>query len=63
MKKYLEQVKDRVNNLQVKFVQVLREKNEHADRLAKAPSVEYMLIPSQVLSFVQISPLMDSVSV
>ena len=62
MKKYLEQVKDRVNNLQVKFVQVLREKNEHADRLAKAPLVEYMLIPSQVLSFVQISPLMDSVS-
>ena len=63
MKKYLEQVKDRVNDLQVKFVQVLREEIEHADRLAKAASAEYMLIPSQVLSFIQISPLMDNVSV
>ena len=46
MKKYLEQMKDRVNNLQVKFVQVPREENEHADRLAKAASVEHILIPS-----------------
>ena len=63
MKKYFEQVKDRVNDLQVKFVQIPREKNEHADRLAKAASVEHMLIPSQVLSFIQISPLIDNISV
>ena len=63
MKKYFEQVKDRVNDLQVKFVQIPREKNEYADRLAKAASVEHMLIPSQVLSFIQISPLIDNISV
>ena len=63
MKKYLKQVKDQVNDLQVKFVQVPREENEHADHLAKAALTEHMLIPSQVLSFVQISPLIDDVSV
>ena len=31
MKKYHEQVKDPVNNLQVKFFQIPREKNEHVD--------------------------------
>ena len=31
MKKYLEQVKDRISSLQVKFVQIPREENEHAD--------------------------------
>ena len=46
MKKYLEQVKDRVNDLQVKFVQVPREENEHADHLVKAALAEHMLIPS-----------------
>ena len=39
MKKYFEQVKGRVSNLQVKFVQIEREENEHADRLAKVASV------------------------
>ena len=63
MKKYLEQVKDRVNNLKVKFFQMPREENEHADSLTKATSAEHMLILSQVLSFVQISPLIDNVSV
>ena len=33
MKKYLEQIKDRVNNLQAKFVQIPREENEAADHL------------------------------
>ena len=46
MKKYLEQVKDQVNNYLVKFVQIPREENEHVDRLAKAASAEHMLIPS-----------------
>ena len=63
MKKYLEQVKKRINNLQAKFVQIPREENEQADHLAKAASVEHMLIPSQVLSFVQISPLINGVNV
>ena len=63
MKKYLEQVKDRVNDLQAKFVQIPREKNKHADRLAKAVSAEHMIIPIQVLSFVQISPLIESINV
>ena len=63
MKKYLEQVRDRVNDLQVKFVQIPREENEHTNHLAKATSVEHMLIPSQVLSFIQISPLIDNISV
>jgi len=34
-----------------------------SSRLAKTTSVEHMLIPSQVLSFVQILPLIDGVSV
>jgi len=63
MKKYLEQVKDRVSNLQVKFVQIPREENESVDRLAKATSVERMIIPDQVLSFIQVSSLIDNASV
>ena len=52
-----------MNNLHAKFVQILMEENEHANCLAKAASIEHMLIPSQGLSFVQISPLIDIVSV
>ena len=63
MKKYLEQVKKQTNDLQAKFVQIPREENEQADHLARAVSAEYMLIPSQVLSFVQIPPLIDNFSV
>ena len=37
--------------------------NEHADRLVKAALAEYMLIPSQLLSFIQISPLIDNTSI
>ena len=46
MKKYLEQVKDRINNLRAKFVQIPREENEHADQLAKAASTKHMIIHS-----------------
>ena len=42
-------------------VQISRE--EQVDRLAKATSVEYMIIPSKVLSFVQLLPLIDGVRV
>ena len=48
MKKYLEQVKNRVNNLQAKFFQIPGEENKHADCFAEATSVEHMLIPNQV---------------
>ena len=41
----------------------MREKNEHTNHLAKAVSAEHMLIPNQVLSFVQILPLINSISV
>ena len=63
MKKYLEQVKKQTNDLQAKFVQILREENEQADHLAKTASAKYMFIPSQVLSFIQILPLIDGISV
>jgi len=61
MKKYLKQVRKRVDDLQAKFVQILREENEHVDRLAKVASAEHMLILSKVLSFVQLSPLIDGI--
>ena len=59
MKKYLEEVKSRTGGLEVKFVQIPREENECADRLAKAASAEFMNAPEQVLSFVQTSSLID----
>ena len=62
MKKYLKEVKGRISNCQIKFVQIPREENECANRLAKAASKEYMLVPDQVLSFDQISSLIDEVT-
>ena len=62
MKKYLEEVKGRIGSLQIKFFQIRREENECADRLAKAALAEYMLVPDQVLSFIQISSLIDEVT-
>ena len=59
MKKYLEEVKGRIGSLQFKFIQIPREENKCADRLAKAASAEHMIVPNQVLSFVQISSLID----
>ena len=59
MKKYLEEVKGRIGSLRVKFIQIPREENECVDRLAKATSAKHMLITNQVLSFVQISSLID----
>ena len=50
MKKYIEHVKDRVNNLQVKFVQIPREENEHADRLAKVASIGIILRPNVIIN-------------
>ena len=48
MKKYLEEVKNRIDSLEVSV-----------DRLAKAASTEFMIPSEQVLSFVQISSLID----
>ena len=45
MKKYFEQAKKRVDDLQAKIVQILREENEQADHLAKATSTKHVVIP------------------
>ena len=60
MKRYLDQVKARINDPEAKIIQIPREENEHANRLAKVTSAEHMIIPGNVLSFVQLSPLIDS---
>ncbi|XP_050241260.1 uncharacterized protein LOC126690175 [Quercus robur] len=44
MKKYLEQVRRRVDDLHAKIVQIPRGKNEQVDRLAKAASAEHMIV-------------------
>ena len=59
MKKYLEQIKIRVDDLKAKVLQIPRGENEQADRLVKATLAEHMIIPSKVLSFVQFSSLID----
>ena len=59
MKRYLEEVKYRISDLEVEFIQIPREENECADHLAKAASAEFMLVLEQVLSFIQISSLID----
>ena len=59
MKKYLEEVKNRIDNLEVKFIQIPRDENERTDRLAKAASAEFMIPFEHVLSFVQISLLIN----
>ena len=55
-------MKNRVKDLQAKFVQIPREENKCASRLAKATSAKHMFIPNQVLSFVQLSPLIDNIN-
>ena len=63
MKKNLKQVRKRVADLQTKFVQIPRKENKQADHLAKVVSAEHILISSNVLSFVQILPLIDGMGV
>ena len=60
MKRYLDQVTRRVDDLKAKIIQIPRGENEQADRLAKATSAEHMITHGNVLSFVQLSPLIDS---
>ena len=64
MKKYLSPVKKRVSqNFVLKFMQIPREENEHANRLAKIAYVEHMSINNQVLSFIQYSLAIKEVDV
>ena len=64
MKKYLSLVKRQTNqNFSVEFVQVLREENEHADRLAKVTSTEHMAIGRQVLSSTQHFPTIKELEI
>ena len=63
MKKYLEQIRKRMGDLQAKFIQIPREENEQADCLAKVASAEHMLILDKVLSFVHLSPLINDIGV
>ena len=63
MKKYLKEVKNRINSLKVKFIQIPREENERTNRLDKAASVEFMIPSEQVLSFIQISLLINKANV
>ena len=60
MKLYLDQVKRGVDNLQAKIIQIPRGENEQVNRLAKAASAEHMITHGNVLSFVQLSSLIDS---
>ena len=59
MKRYLDQVRKRVNDLKAKIIQIARGENEQSDRLAKAISVENKITLDNVLSFVQLSLLID----
>ena len=59
MKRYLDQVRARIDDLEAKVIQIPREENELADRLAKTASADHMITPGNVLSFVQLSPLID----
>ena len=60
MKRYPDQVKRRVDDLKAKIIQIARGENEQVDRLAKTASAEHMITHGNVLSFVQLSPLIDS---
>ena len=52
MKKYLEQARRMVDNLQARIIQILRGENEQADCLTKAALAEHMITLNKVLSFV-----------
>ena len=60
MKRNLDQVKRRVDDIKAKIIQIPRGENEQADHLAKAASTEHMITHGNVLSFVQLYPVIDS---
>ena len=43
MKKYLEEVKNQIGSLEVKFIQIPKEENKCANRLAKAAFAKSMI--------------------
>ena len=61
MKRYLDQVRRRVDKVKAKIIQIPRGENEQVDCFAKTTSAEHMTTLGNVLSFVQFSPLIDSV--
>ena len=63
MKRYLDQVRRRVDELKAKIIEIPKGENMKANRLAKATSVERMTTLDNVLSFVQLFPLIDFVDV
>ena len=63
MKRYLDQVRRRVDELYAKIIQIPRGENKQADHLAKATSTEHITTLDNVLFFVQLSPLIDSIDV
>ena len=63
MKRYPDQVRRRVDELKAKIIQIPRTKNEQVNRLAKASSVEHTTTFDNVLSFIQLSSLIDSINV
>ena len=60
MKRYLDQVRRRVDDLKAKIIQIPRGENEQANCLAKAVLEKHMITHGNVLFFVQLSPLIDS---
>ena len=60
MKRYLDQLKRRVDDLKAKIIQIPRGENEQEIDDLKAALVEHMITHGNVLSFVQLSPLIDS---
>ena len=44
MKRYLEEMRNQISSLEVRFIQIPREENECANRVAKAASAEFMLV-------------------
>ena len=50
-----------MGKFQDKFFQIPREETKQADRFAKVALAEHMLIPSKVLSFIQLSPLINGI--
>ena len=64
MKKYLDLIKRQTSQaFVVEFIQVLREENDYADRLAKATSAKHMMVGQQVLSFIQQSPAIEELEI
>ena len=63
MKRYLDQVRRRVDELKAKIIQIPKREKEQANHLAKSTSTKHMSSRDNVLSFVHLSPLIDFLNV